>query len=89
VSDEPCPISDDEINEALEIAERHIQEDILTKLLTPTVRPWTVEALICDIGDWTMTTDSLTALRRTGLVCCRGFFVFPTRAAIHSHRLWV
>jgi hypothetical protein len=68
VSDEPCPLSDDEINEALEIAERHIQEDILMKLLTPTVRPWTVEALIRDIGNWTMTTDALTTLRRAGLV---------------------
>jgi hypothetical protein len=89
MSDEPCPISDDEIDEALEIAERHIQEDILMKLLTPTARPWTVEALIRDIGNWTMTTSALTALRRTGLVSARGFFIFPTRAAIHFHRLWL
>ncbi|HEV3323785.1 MAG TPA: hypothetical protein VG147_16535 [Solirubrobacteraceae bacterium] len=89
MSDEHCPLSDDEINEALAIAERHIQEDILTKLLTPTVRPWTVEALIRDIGNWNLTTDALTTLRRAGLVCRRGFFVFPTRAAIHFHRLWV
>ena len=82
-------MSDDEINEALEIAERHIQEDILIKLLTPTARPWTVEALIRDIGNWNLTTEALTALRRTGLVSARGFFIFPTRAAIHFHRLWV
>jgi hypothetical protein len=82
-------VSDDEISEALEIAERHIQEDILTKLLTPTVRPWTVEALIRDIGNWNLTTETLTALRRAGLVSTRGFFIFPTRAAIHFHQLWV
>ncbi len=82
-------MSDDEINEALEIAERHIQEDILMKLLTPTARPWTVEALIRDIGNWNLTTEALTTLRRAGLVCRKGFFVFPTRAAIHFHRLWV
>lgn len=89
MSDESRPLSDDEINEALEIAERHIQEDILMKLLTPTVRPWTVEALICDIGNWNLTIEGLTVLRRAGLVCRGGFFVFPTRAAIHFHQLWV
>lgn len=77
------------IKKALKTAEHVIQENILIKLLTPTARPWTVEALIRDIGDWTMTTDALTALRRAGLVCRRGFFVFPTRAAIHFHRIWV
>ena len=80
---------DDVIKKALKTAEHVIQEEILMKLLTPTVRPWTVEALIRDIGDWTMTTDALTALRRAGLVCRRGFFVFPTRAAIHFHRIWL
>jgi hypothetical protein len=89
MSDEPCPLSGDEINEALEIAERHIQGDILMKLLTPTVRPWTVEALIRDIGNWNLTTEALTALRRAGLVSAKGFFIFPSRAAIHFHRLWV
>jgi hypothetical protein len=79
----------DDVIKALKTAEHVIQEGILTKLLTPTVRPWTVEALIRDLGDWTMTTDALTALRRTGLVCRRGSFVFPTRAAIHFHRIWL
>jgi hypothetical protein len=81
--------ADDVIKKAIKTAEHVIQEDILKKLLTPTVRPWTVEALIRDIGDWSMTTGALTALRRAGLVCRRGFFVFPTRAAIHFHQLWV
>jgi|HubBroStandDraft_6_1064221.scaffolds.fasta_scaffold63120_1 hypothetical protein len=89
MSDEHCPMSDDEIDEALKMAERHIQEDILTKLLTPTVRPWTVEALIRDIGSWTLTTEALTALRRAGLVSVRGFFIFPTQAAIRFHQLRV
>ncbi len=80
---------DDVIKKAIKTAEHVIQEEILMKLLTPTIRPWTVEALIQDIGDWTMTTDALTALRRAGLVCARGFFIFPTRAAIHFHRIWV
>ncbi len=80
---------DDDVIKAPKTAEHVIQENILTKLLTPTVRPWTVEALIRDIGDWTMTTEALTTLRRAGLVCRRGFFVFPTRAAIHFHRIWV
>lgn len=89
MSNEHFSMSDDEFSEAIRLAEYDIQKDILTKLLTPTVRPWTVEALIRDIGDWTLTTEALSALRRAGLVCRRGFFVFPTRAAIHFHQLWV
>jgi hypothetical protein len=88
MSDEHYLMSDDEIDEALKMIDRDIQRSILKKLLTPTAqRPLTVEALIQYIGDWTLTTDALTALRRAGLVCRRGFFVYPTQAAIHFHQL--
>ena len=82
-------MSDDEINEALEIAERHIQEDILSE--TADADSTAVDCRGADPGYRELEPDNRGSDRSPPRRASQRqrFFIFPTRAAIHFHQLWV
>jgi hypothetical protein len=68
-------------------ADHALQHTLLELLHEPCPGIWHVSEIACAMGDPDLAAGAILALHAAGLVHSLDGYVFPTRPAVHYHRL--